>query len=198
MKKIFFVLVAFLSLNYSFAQSSYKDSLQAYLDDYVKNHEVVTGDNKKYMEFFPVDETYRVNAKFEKATTVKWFRIATSGKEEKLYRVYGTVSFKINDSTYKLNIYQSQDLLKDPNYKDYLVLLFTDATTGKETYEAGRYIDFTTKDIQNNQLVIDFNKAYNPYCAYEKGKYNCPIPPIENRLPVAIMAGEKIYAKPAK
>ncbi len=86
----------------------------------------------------------------------------------------------------------------DPKYKDYLVLLFSDATTGKETYEAGRYIDFTTGDIKNNMLVIDFNKAYNPYCAYEKGKYNCPIPPIENKLSIAITAGEKIYDKPLK
>jgi uncharacterized protein (DUF1684 family) len=164
----------------------------------VKNHEVVTGDNRKYLQFYPPDETYRVEAKFEKATNPKWFKIATSGKEEKLYRVYGTVSFTLDDSTLKLHLYQSQDLLKDPKYKDYLVLLFSDATTGKETYEAGRYIDFTTGDIKNNLLVIDFNKAYNPYCAYESGKYNCPIPPIENRLPIAIMAGEKIYDKPAK
>src|ERR1044071_750577 len=136
MKKIFLILVALVSLKQSFAQSSYKDSLQSYIDDYVKTHEVVTGDDRKYLGFFPIDETYRVNAKFEKATNPKWFKIATSGKQEKLYRVYGTASFKIVDSVYKLNIYQSQDLLKDPKYKDYLVLLFSDATTGKETYEA--------------------------------------------------------------
>jgi uncharacterized protein (DUF1684 family) len=198
MKDLFLILATILSFNYSFSQSSYKDSLQAYIDDYVKNHEVVTGDNKKYMQFFPADETYRVIAKFEKAANPIWFKIATSGKEEKLYRVYGTVTFKINDSTLKLNLYQSRSLLQDPKYKDYIILLFSDATTGKETYEAGRYIDFTIGDIKNNTLVIDFNKAYNPYCAYEKGKYNCPIPPIENRLAVAIMAGEKIYNKPVK
>ena len=198
MKKFFLILFTLLAINYSFSQSSYKDSLRAYIDDYVKNHEVVTGDNQKYLKFYPADETYRVTAKFEKAANPKWFKIATSGKEEKLYRVYGTVSFQMNDSTVKLNLYQSQDLLKDPKYKDYIVLLFSDATTGKETYEAGRYIDFTTGDIKNDMLVIDFNKAYNPYCAYESGKYNCPIPPIENRVAVAIMAGEKIYDKPAK
>jgi len=198
MKKIFLILTTLSSFYFSFSQSSYKDSLKAYVDDYVKNHEVVTGDNKKFMQFYPVDESYRVVAKFQKATAPKWFRIPTSGKEEKLYRVFGTASFTLNDSTYKLNLYQSQDLLKDPNYKDYLVLLFSDATTGKETYEAGRYIDFTIGDIKNDQLVIDFNKAYNPYCAYEKGKYNCPIPPIENKLPISINAGEKIYDKAVK
>jgi uncharacterized protein len=198
MKKIFLILVTLFSFCFSFSQTSYKDSLQAYIADYVKNHEVVTGDNKKLMHFYPVDENYRVIAKFEKASASKWFRIATSGKQEKLYRVYGSVNFKLNDSTYKLNLYQSQDLLRDTSYKDYLVLLFSDATTGKETYDAGRYIDFTIGDIKNDQLVIDFNKAYNPYCAYEEGKYNCPIPPIENKLPVAINAGEKIYEKPVR
>jgi uncharacterized protein len=198
MKKVFFILSLCFGFYYGFSQSSYKDSLQAYLNDYVKNHEVVTGDNKKYMQFYTPDENYRVIARFEKAAGPKWFKIATSGKEEKLYRVYGTVSFKINDSTYKLNLYQSQDLMKDPEYKDYIVLLFSDMTSGKETYEAGRYIDFTTKDIQNGLIILDFNKAYNPYCAYEKGKYNCPIPPIENRLPIAITAGEKIYDKPVR
>src|SRR5947207_15357403 len=107
MKKIFLILLALFSFYFSFSQSSYKDSLQAYLDDYVKNHEVVTGDNKKYLQFYPVDENYRVTAKFEKTAAPKWFRIATSGKEEKLYRVYGQVNFKIGDSTYKLNLYQS-------------------------------------------------------------------------------------------
>src|SRR6266446_2424303 len=119
MKKIFLILAALFNFYFSFSQSSYKDSLQAYLDDYVKNHEVVTGDNKKYMQFYPIDETYRVTAKFEKATNPQWFKIATSGKEEKLYRVYGTVSFNMHDSILKLNLYQSQALLRDPEYKDY-------------------------------------------------------------------------------
>jgi len=79
-------------------------------------------------------------------------------------------------------------------YKNYLFLPFTDATTGVETYESGRYIDLQTGDIKNNQVVIDFNKAYNPYCAYVSGVYNCPIPPRENHLPVAILAGEKRFA----
>src|SRR6266498_2534581 len=99
MKNLFLILAAVFSSHYSFSQSSYKDSMQAYIDDYVKDHEVVTGDNKKYLQFYPIDESYRVRAKFEKATTPKWFKIATSGKEEKLYRVYGTLSFKIGDST---------------------------------------------------------------------------------------------------
>jgi uncharacterized protein (DUF1684 family) len=82
-----------------------------------------------------------------------------------------------------------------PEYKDHLFLPFTDLTSGEETYTAGRYIDLSFEDIIDNKVVIDFNKAYNPYCAYVSGKYNCPIPPRENTLSVAILAGEKNYGK---
>ena len=178
-----------------FGQSSYKDSVQTYLDSYVKGHEVIQGDDKKYFRFYPVNENYRVTARFEKATENKWFSMETSGLQKKTYRVFGTISFTIHDTLVKASLYQSQNLLGDPKYKDYLALMFTDKTTGDETYEAGRYIDLEIGDIKNNQLVIDFNKAYNPYCAYVKGKYNCPIPPRENYLPVAIEAGEKSFGK---
>jgi uncharacterized protein len=84
-------------------------------------------------------------------------------------------------------------LMGNDQYKNYLFLPFTDATTGIETYESGRYIDLQINDIKNNEVLIDFNKAYNPYCAYVSGVYNCPVPPKENHLIVAILAGEKIY-----
>jgi uncharacterized protein (DUF1684 family) len=195
MKKILFSVLPLLLFVSSFAQTQYADSMRAYLDDYVKDHDVVKGDDKKYFQFFPVDENYRVIAKFEKASGPAWFSMNTSGKEKKMYRVFGTISFTLNDTLVKLNLYQSQSLMSDANYKDYLLLLFTDATTGNESYESGRYLDFKISDIKNNQLVIDFNKAYNPYCAYEKNKYNCPIPPHENTALVAIRAGEKNFSK---
>lgn len=66
---------------------------------------------------------------------------------------------------------------------------------GTESYGGGRYIDCVINDIRNSTLMLDFNKAYNPYCAYVTG-YNCPIPPREKDLPVAIHAGEKNYGKP--
>jgi uncharacterized protein (DUF1684 family) len=72
--------------------------------------------------------------------------------------------------------------------------MFTDGTSGNESYDVGRYLDFRMSDIKNNKIVIDFNKAYNPYCAYEKG-YNCPIPPKENNVSMPIRAGEKKFNK---
>lgn len=195
MKKIFLVFVTLLLSLFIYSQKSYKDSLQAYIDDYVKDHEVVKENDKKYLQFYPVNETYRVRAKFEKVNNSNWFLMETSGHEKKMYRIYGKVSFSIHDTAVSLNIYQSQSLLEDPKYKDYLLLLFTDKTSGNGSYDGGRYLDFTFKDIKKNEIMIDFNKAYNPYCAYEKDKYNCPLPPKENNLAVTIAAGERNYEK---
>ena len=76
-----------------------------------------------------------------------------------------------------------------------LSILFRDATAPKETYGGGRYLDFKLDEVSDSKLAIDFNKAYNPYCAYASG-FKCPIPPRENALNVAIKAGEKNFAKP--
>lgn len=192
--RMYLVVAVLLFTNNIFGQNAYQDSLQSYIDGYVKEHEVVKGDDKKLMHFFPIDESYRVVADFEKTKDNKWFLIETSGHEKKMYRVYGIASFKVHDTLIRLNLYQSQNLMADREYKDYLVLMFTDETSGNESYEVGRYLDFTLSDIRNNKLVIDFNKAYNPYCAYTKG-YNCPIPPKENNISMAIRAGEKKYDK---
>jgi uncharacterized protein len=176
-------------------QETYKDSLQSFINDYVKEHEVVIGDDKKYLNFFPINENYRITARFEKVTNGSWFSMETSGITKQVYRVYGTIHFTIHDTAVQLNIYQSQRLMVTDEYKEHLFLPFTDLTSGEETYDAGRYIDLTFANITGDKVIIDFNKAYNPYCAYAEGKYNCPIPPKENNLNIAIPAGEKIYAR---
>jgi uncharacterized protein (DUF1684 family) len=189
------VTVSTLLFVYSFcaAQKSYMDSMNNFIHDYVEKHEVVTGDDRKQLKFYPISETFRINAKFEKVKNGSWFSMETSGKNKQVFRVYGTIRFTIHDTLLTLNIYQSQRLMTVAEYKEQLFLPFTDLTTGEETYESGRYIDLTFADIIGDKLVIDFNKAYNPYCAYVSGKYNCPIPPRENNLNVAIVAGEKKY-----
>jgi uncharacterized protein (DUF1684 family) len=176
---------------FSFAQKkSYPDSIKSYVSNYIATHDVISGDDKKYFRFFPPDASYRVRAGFRKVENGQWFQMETSGKIKKTFRVYGILEFTIHDTLVSLPIYQSQQLIQDPQYSTYLFLPFTDLTTGIESYHTGRYIDFRMNDIKKNGLVIDFNKAYNPSCAYVSGKYNCPIPPRENNLPVAIMAGE--------
>jgi len=194
MKKLF-TCIFFCITFYGLTQNVYNDSLNNYIARYIKNHEVVTGDDKQFFSFFTINEKYKVTADFEETTNSKWFSMETSGAIKKTFRVYGVLHFSINDTAVTLNIYQSQNLMNIAEYKNHLFLPFTDITSGEETYAAGRYIDLEITDIKNNKVVVDFNKAYNPYCAYVSGKYNCPIPPKENQLPVAILAGEKIFSK---
>jgi len=190
------VFFSILLANISLAQDeSYQDSTEAYLKNYVKKHSVVTGNDKELLSFFPVNEKYVINCKFERTMDAPWFRMESTGAIKKNYRVYGRIHFSINDTVVSLNIYQSQDLMTTHQYRDHLFIPFTDATSGEETYESGRYIDLEINDIKGDRVSIDFNRAYNPYCAYVSGKYNCPIPPPENRLIVAIPAGEKAFKK---
>jgi hypothetical protein len=197
MKKKLVVIVFLLLSQIAFSQKkSYTDSLQAFINAYIKSHGVVKGNERKYLQFFPVNQKYRICGRFEKTDNSPWFMMETSGPVKKSYRVYGKLHFKLNDTAVTLCVYQSQDLMKMNEYKDHLFIPFMDATTGIETYESGRYIDFFIRDIKDNTLTVDFNRAYNPYCAYTAG-YNCPVPPKENRMTVAIPAGEKKYQKSA-
>lgn len=176
-------------------KTAYYDSLQSFRDKYINEHEVVKGENKKSLGFYPVDERYRFTARFEKAKAEPWFSIPTSGKVMKDFRIYGTLYFSVHDTTLSLIVLQSKNLLTFLEYKDYLLIAFTDITSGHETYENGRYIDATVQEMETGFYQLDFNKAYNPYCAYVSNVYNCPVPPQENNLPVAIKAGEKKFAK---
>ena len=101
----------------------------------------------------------------------------------------------LEDEEFVLNIYQSQQLITDPKYANYLFLPFTDNSNGEDSYAGGRYLDL--KIPKNDVIVLDFNQAYNPYCAYS-GKYSCPIPPEDNHISLAIHAGVKNYAKKEK
>ncbi|MES1219626.1 MAG: DUF1684 domain-containing protein [Bacteroidota bacterium] len=196
MKKILFSTVTLiLTITTAYSQKSYSDSIRTYLNNYTETHDVINGDDKKYFRFFEPDKNYRLKAKFTKVNDGKWFKMETSGVIKKNFRVYGILNFTIHDTALSLTIYQSQSLMEDNQYKDYLFLPFTDVTTGNESYHTGRYMDFTIKDIKNGELEIDFNKAYNPSCAYVSGKYNCPVPPRENNLSVAIRAGEMNFGK---
>ena len=140
----------------------------------------------KGIHFFPIDMKYKVQARFVRTPQEKPFQMSTSSGARKTYVKYAEVFFMIDNKEYKLNVYQSQDLIKSNEYQDYLFIPFTDATSGNETYEGGRYIDLIIPSSEN--ITLNFNKAYHPYCAYTEG-YNCPIPPQENHLPIKIEAG---------
>lgn len=173
----------------------YKDSLESFRKNYINTHELVkTREDRALLQFFPIDPAYQVTCRFEKIDNSEWFPMSTSGSANQMHRKYGKLTFSIHDTTLHLFVYQSQSLMQTNDYKEYLFIPFSDITSGEETYGAGRYLECYIKDIQGGKLVLDFNKAYNPYCAYAAG-YNCPIPPKENDMPISIRAGEKNYGK---
>lgn len=197
-KKCSIILFFVLTHITGFAQQdkSENSSTLSYQKKYVINHEVVKGKAKKFLRFYKPNDTYKVTGAFEKFTDTSTFVMKTSGKTipQKYFIRYGRLTFTIHDTILHLTVFQSKAVTVNPQYKDYLFIPFTDKTTGDETYGSGRYIDILISDIRNNTVELDFNKAYNPYCAYTTG-YNCPIPPKENFLPIAIQAGEKTFAK---
>ncbi len=146
------------------------------------------------LEFYTIDEKFKVLATLTKTPDALVFEMPTTTTRKPLYKQYGLVSFTIDGKEQQLEIYQSQDFNRDPMHKDYLFLPFTDATSGQGSYEGGRYIDVLTTDEKEGKILIDFNTAYNPYCAYN-GRYSCPITPKQNHLTIEIKAGVKAYKK---
>ncbi|SDE53387.1 hypothetical protein SAMN04487996_105302 [Dyadobacter soli] len=146
-----------------------------------------------YLQFYAPDSSYRVEAHFEKAKS-KSFEMPTYSGMNKTYVKYGVLKFRVNGKKQKLTVYRSLSLQQLAKYKDYLFVPFKDKTNGAETYGGGRYIDLKTTDLKDGKCILDFNKAYNPYCAYSTG-YNCPIPPLNNHLAISVPAGEKNFTK---
>ncbi len=151
-------------------------------------------DFKKFKElaFFTIDEVYKITANFERTPNEPIFEMPTTTERLPLYTQFGIATFTFNGKEVSLRIYQNQKLVLDLEYKDHLFIPFNDLTNGNETYEGGRYIDL--EKPKGNTIVIDFNKAYNPYCAYNE-KYSCPIPPIENDMQIEIKAGVLAFDK---
>ncbi len=147
-----------------------------------------------YLRFFEPDSTYRLRAEFLATPGSEPFQMLTYSGMRKPYVKYGELHFDLAGKKQTLNVYQSLDLRRMPQYRDYLFVPFKDLTNAQQTYGGGRYLDFRMKDIEGTACVLDFNKAYNPYCAYSEG-FNCPIPPKENHLEVKVEAGEKNFEK---
>jgi uncharacterized protein (DUF1684 family) len=142
----------------------------------------------KSLPFFPVNYAARVPARFVRDSLAAPFAMVTSTDRRPMYRKYGDAYFTLNGQELKLTIYQNLELTQREGYQDYLFVPFTDQTNGHTSYGGGRYLDLRIGQIQRGQVMLDFNRAYNPFCAYG-GPYSCPVPPAENRLPVAIAAG---------
>lgn len=147
------------------------------------------------LEFYKIDEKFKVTAKLVKEKNPIIFEMPTTTSRKPLYIKYGTLIFTIDGKKQTLSIYQNKDFGRAPQYKDYLFLPFTDKTSGNGSYGGGRYLDvFTTDENPDGTITIDFNKSYNPYCAYNS-RYSCPLTPKENNVSVALKAGIKNYKK---
>ncbi|SHH56315.1 DUF1684 domain-containing protein [Flavobacterium defluvii] len=193
------ILILLLAFHFGFCQSKFslseaekfqKQINSEYAD--AKTSPLMEEDlkNFKSLDFYPIDAKYFVNARFEKAKNEKVFEMKTTGTRTPKYIKYGTLFFTLNGVDMQLNVYRNIELSKQKEYKDHLFLPFSDLTCGKESYIGGRYIDL--KIPKGNTIAVDFNQAYNPYCAYNH-KYSCPLVPLENDLKVEIKAGVKTF-----
>jgi uncharacterized protein len=167
---------------------------RAYLSDFKKNPASPLGKKElKNVQFFAPAEQYVVHCQFSLTPEAEPFEMPTYSGVNKPYVQYGIAKFSLAGVAYQLSIYRSLSNAL-PQYRDYLFIPFKDLSNGKSSYGGGRYLDLRIKEIMDNELMLDFNKAYNPYCAYSDG-YSCPIPPDENHLEVPILAGEKAFPK---
>lgn len=144
------------------------------------NSEVVKNFNG--IERFPVDSNYKVTAHLQKPETPSIISITNILGQTNQEKTPGKLVFTLQGKQYTLDALQEGKEL---------FIIFGDATSGKETYPSGRFLSVPLPDADGNTL-LDFNKAYNPPCAFTPYA-TCPLPPKQNILPVAINAGEKNY-----
>ncbi|HLK98322.1 MAG TPA: DUF1684 domain-containing protein [Hymenobacter sp.] len=141
------------------------------------------------LKYYAPDKAYRLEAQLEQFTQRDTVEMPlTDGKADKYLR-WGRATFKLQEQgpEYKLALF-----LKANSQDSTLFIPFTDRTNGRATYGGGRYLDTSLPRPDDKEIVLDFNTAYNPFCAYND-TYACPVPPQDNRLAVEIKAGEKTY-----
>ena len=139
----------------------------------------------KGLRYFDPDPAFRFELKLLRYPAEGSAMMTTSKGTRQLFNSVGRFGFAVGGKQAQVTAYQSAER-EDPS----LFIPFRDATSGKETYGAARYLDMRVEHDDN--YLLDFNYAYNPYCAYDEG-YVCPLPPTENWLKVEVIAGEKKY-----
>ena len=186
---LFFCFLIFFSCNNQKIMNTYETDFQRNLNAFFKDattSPLKENDLKNFnsLPFFSYDSTFVAYAKFELTPESTFFDMKTSTSRISKERIYGILKFEINGNKFQLKVYQSKDSAS--NNKDDLLLPFLDKTNGISTYGGGRYINLKTP--LSDDVIIDFNKAYNPYCAYNE-LFSCPIVPEDNYLPFDVKAG---------
>lgn len=193
MNKYCWTIVLSLFVTFCFGQKGYRDSLEQFKQDYITDLYKIISDDTAFIRFYPLNPKMVVEAKVTLLPDEKVFKLTTSSGKTKEAVKYARLQFQLNGKNYQLYTYQLLKLKEKAETADELFLPFIDLTCGKESYGGGRYIDLKLSAIKDNKITIDFNRAYNPYCAFTTG-YNCPIPPRENTLNLPVKAGEKYLA----
>lgn len=191
-----FLLISSCAENYSPEQKEYIASIEKQRlekDDYMKNDPNSPFNFKGRVEFHPL-KYFDVNPRFVFKSRLFEYSskdtnsiFGTKGEKRKVVR-YGFVNFDYQKKSYRLNVYKGST----KNGEEYFSIWFTDKTTNEESYGVGRYLDFELNPDKNFIYTIDFNLAYNPYCAYSPD-YTCAIPTKEDYIDLEIEAGEKKY-----
>lgn len=199
LRSIIYALFILVFCRYSSAQDEgrpYSQIMEDYRDAYKKGfiedkRSPLRQDDLKNLDFYVPEERWRLTCECITDTNPKVVDIPTYSGQIKQYKKYGKALCIFHSDTIVLQLYQNVPS-GNPLTSQYLFLPFKDDTNGDTTYGGGRYIHLNIRDIKQNYIEIDFNKAYNPWCAYSDG-YNCPVPPRENHIQMAVQAGEKNF-----
>ena len=140
------------------------------------------------LRYYGPDAAYRVVARLRRAAALAPLPLALTGGSADAYVRWGTAEFELGGRPQRLALLQKQGVGAGPE----LFLPFTDPTNGQQTYAGGRYLDLPLPATAATEITLDFNAAYNPFCAYNHA-YSCPKPPADNRLSVPVLAGEQAY-----
>lgn len=193
------ISLVLLRLNISFAQEA-ANEIGQYRDDQLQALSQSAGgpvatENLVYVNYFPFNSEFDVVATVEYLNNESSFRMPTSDGTSKEFKRFALLHMTLQGVEFALPVYENASLFQSKAQSNYLFFPIMDLTTGDSSYESGRYIDIKRQDIKDGKVRIDFNKAYNPYCAYSSG-YRCPQPSKENFINLAIPVGEAKYTGP--
>lgn len=196
---LIFIIKIFLAVTALTGQTITDDVLQyraALKEGFLTNpRSPLDSQDLHFLRWFPINEAFRVECAVEKLDTVQ-IEIPTYSGLSRKYRPYAKLHFVLDGHPFQLTVFRYEE----PGFAAKLAPLFLpfkDETNGGESYGGGRYLNIVVSDLENESFWLDFNRAYNPWCAYSDG-FNCPIPPLENHLDIAVNAGESNYAGPYK
>jgi uncharacterized protein (DUF1684 family) len=171
----------------SYRKEILQERLQKDLDLRSRDSRILSAEAKNRFEglrYFPIDTTYRFELPLQRLPEPETMRVAQrTGAPAEQVKV-GTVAVPLGEASHELAVF------RPPRGSDTTLWIpFADATTGRQTYGAGRYLDVPLRE--DGTVLVDFNRAYNPLCDYNPQKYNCALAPPQNRLPLPVKAGEK-------